>query len=217
MGAFFIEAPNPSLEKVLEDIDNKTPLIFILSQGAEPTSSILKYVQDKNMGHRFAVTSLGQGQGGRASVMIEAAAEEGSWVLLQNCHLAQSWMPMLEERVEELAENAPLGKVHADFRLLLTSMPVGYFPISVLQNGLKLSTEAPRGVKNNLKRSFASLTAEELYSGTPSEIAMQWHKLLFGLSFFHAVVQERRKFGALGWNIRYQFNESDWETSKTML
>ena len=26
----------------------------------------------------------------------------------------------------------------------------------------------------------------------------QWRKLLFGLSFLHSVVQERRKFGAIG-------------------
>lgn len=44
-----------------------------------------------------------------------------------------------------------------------------------------------------------------------------WKSLLFGLSFFHSIIQERKKFGSIGWNKKYEFNDSDLETSIKML
>lgn len=72
--------------------------------------------------------------------------------MLQNCHLAKSWMPNLENIVINF--NAEEADMHPEFRLYLTSMPADYFPVTVLQNGVKLTTEPPRGLKANMKRSF---------------------------------------------------------------
>lgn len=70
-------------------------------------------------------------------------------------------MPSLEAICEKIRDDS--RNIHEDFRLILTSMPVNYFPPAILQNGLKMTTEPPRGIKANLKRSYNTIVYEEDY------------------------------------------------------
>jgi dynein heavy chain len=94
MGEKFVSPPPFDLAGSYNESNNMSPLIFILSPGADPFGALNAYATE--VGYEVASISLGQGQGPKAEKLIEEGMKTGGWVLLQNCHLATSWMPKLE-------------------------------------------------------------------------------------------------------------------------
>jgi dynein heavy chain len=212
IGKEFIEPPPFELAKSYKQSSNIVPLIFILSPGSDPINDIKKFAEDQGYDkNKFDTVSLGRGQEGKAMKVLEDMRTRGGWVLLQNCHLAKSFMSKLEEIVENFDTNWP----DKDFRLWLTSMSNPFFPVSILQNSVKITVEPPKGLKNNILRNYKKIEPKDLEDDCLKR--NEYKTLLFGLSFFHAIVQDRRKYGPIGWNVRYDFTNEDWMVSRKQI
>ncbi|KAF9801566.1 hypothetical protein SFRURICE_015060 [Spodoptera frugiperda] len=205
MGARYSEAIIVNYENMVLESRPLVPLIGFLAMGSDPTPSI--EITAKRMENICASISMGQGQEIHARKLIDRGMKEGLWVLLQNCHLGLEYMTEIMEQFSEL-EKTP-EKVHETFRLWITTEVHPMFPITLLQMSIKYTCEPPSGVKAGLMRTYDAMSQDFLdYSDSPFYLP-----LIYTISFLHTVVQERRKFGPLGWNIPYEFNSADWLSS----
>ncbi|PSN37031.1 Dynein heavy chain 6 [Blattella germanica] len=148
LGQNFVESPQIALGSLYKDTSKLTPLVFVLSTGSDPFGGFQRFAQEMGFKDKIQSISLGQGQGPVAEKLIS----------LGNCHLATSWMLSMERIVQKLSETPE--KIHSDFRLFLSSMPSKSFPVSVLQNAVKVTNEPPKGIRANLKRAFVELTPD---------------------------------------------------------
>ncbi|XP_019756852.1 dynein axonemal heavy chain 8 [Dendroctonus ponderosae] len=205
LGQRFAEPVILNFEIMHEESRPLTPLVCFLSMGSDPTPYIETLA--KRLELKSKSISMGQGQEVHARKMLNSAMQEGFWALLQNCHLSLDYMNEVLFQFLDLEKG--IGSVHPDFRLWITTEVHPKFPISLLQICIKFTNEAPSGIRAGLLRTYTSMNQDMLdYSD-----AWQYIPLVYAISFLHTVVQERRKFGPLGWNIPYEFNSADWLSS----
>ncbi|KAG1714039.1 Dynein heavy chain 3, axonemal [Nymphon striatum] len=163
LGNEFLNPPTPELNTPFSLSTSQTPLIFLLSSGSDPINQLQAFANKMTITEdRLMMVSLGQGQGQLATQQILKGAADGSWVVLQNCHLCSNWMTTLKEIFEQIlyymfiSQKLLKEDIHEDFRLWLTSYSSSYFPTSILQKGIKMTTEASGGLKDNLLRAYSS-------------------------------------------------------------
>lgn len=200
LGPHYVKAVPLNLTETLEESTERTPVIFLLSPGSDPTTMIENLAKRKKK--ELHSKSMGHNQEAAAKEILVNGFNSGGWVLLQNCHLGLDFLKEVEDMLLT-------DEIHPEFRLWVTSEPTDKFPIGLLQMSIKLTNEPPEGLKAGLQRSFQWVNQDILDASR----RVEWKPLVYSLCFAHSIVQERRKFGSLGWNIPYEFNQSDLAAS----
>ncbi|XP_041580691.1 dynein heavy chain 17, axonemal isoform X2 [Vulpes lagopus] len=217
MGSKFVEGRSVEFSKSYEESSPSTPIFFILSPGVDPLKDVealgkkLGFTIDNGKLHNV---SLGQGQEVVAEDALDMAAEMGHWVILQNIHLVARWLGTLDKKVERYS----LGS-HEDYRVFISAEPAPspeshIIPQGILENAIKITNEPPTGMHANLHKALDLFTQDTLEMCSKET---EFKCILFALCYFHAVVAERRKFGAQGWNRSYPFNNGDLTISINVL
>ncbi|XP_052825334.1 dynein beta chain, ciliary isoform X1 [Octopus bimaculoides] len=217
MGVQYVEGKQVDFSISYEESGPSIPIFFILSPGVDPLKDVealgkkLKFsIANKN----FHNISLGQGQEVVAEQAMDFSAKEGHWVILQNVHLVAKWLSQFEKKLEQYSLDS-----HDNYRVFISAEPAAsadthIIPHGILESAIKIINEPPSGMQANLHKALNNFTQETLEMCARET---EFKSILFVLCYFHAVVQERRKFGPQGWNRSYPFNVGDLTISVNVL
>ena len=185
------------------------PIFFVLFPGVDPTRDVeaLGNTMDISTDNqKFINISMGQGQEEVALAAIDKFSAEGGWVMLQNLHLMQSFLPLLERKLEVVSDTA-----HEQFRCFISGEPPATasqrnMPESLMQTCIKIANESPADIKSNLRAAWANFSQETIDGSTKPR---DFKGNLMTLCFYHSVICGRRRFGQQGWSRGYSFNVGD--------
>lgn len=128
LGRRFVGSVRRSLEAVLESAPAATPIMFIVSSGANPANEAEQLATKMN--EDITVVSIGRGQEGYASEMLDRTSHDGGWAFVHNVHLAPAWAAgALCLRLDSL------DSCHPRFRLFMSTDNSTLLPVAVLQVG----------------------------------------------------------------------------------
>merc|ERR1719387_50754 len=188
-----------AIADIYEESTNRKPVLYLLTAGSDPTMNIDELAKKRKKFPTEKV-SMGEGQEKVAREKNSNAFITGGWVILQNCHLGIDYMNELEDTLTKTPS------IDDDYRLWITCEITPRFPIGLLQMVIKVTLEPPAGLKAGLYRTYTTMVSQELLDKIDHE---KWRALVFCQAFLHSIVQERRKFGPIGWCIPYEYNNSD--------
>ncbi|XP_008401575.1 cytoplasmic dynein 2 heavy chain 1-like, partial [Poecilia reticulata] len=178
-----LSPPPLNLRRLYTETMEWEPVLIIISPGADPSQELAELAAETIGRDNYHEISMGQGQADVALATLRECSRNGDWLCLKNLHLVTAWLPLLEKELNVLHPKA-------NFRLWLTAEVHPRFPPILLQSSLKITYEAPPGLKKNLLRTYESWTPEQISKGGNLARAQS----LFCLAWFHAVCQERRNY-----------------------
>jgi len=110
MGEKYIIPPTIYFDSIFEQSTSQIPVIFILSPGSDPTNDIQKLAERKYQTRKMTteneeqkplrILAMGQNQEKLALQALHLAQQQGTWLLLQNCHLLLPFLNELEKELE---------------------------------------------------------------------------------------------------------------------
>jgi hypothetical protein len=203
------------ISEAYDDSDARSPVFFLITHSVNVLDIVTEFHQKKMSGSsslKLQYFSLGKGLEEVVEEKMTKAAQNGDWIILENLHLVDDWLSVFEEKLSKWKG----AELNPRFRVWITCVPVDTFPANILERSIKVALQPPATVKAKVERMLMEQEKDGFFRRSGKQA--NFHKnLFFGLAYFHSILEGRKRYGTLGWNLPYKFDYSDFEVSNSQL
>ena len=203
------------------------PIIIHSEVGVDPTSAILLFAKKRNTPCTF-MSVCESSMAGDISPMratMSSAYDMGSWVVLQNAHLASA--SDLERQLAFLRTLpvSPRAKPKRpgmyseqvnvnEFRLWITSQGWDHCPTTLILRSVRAPYAVPTGVRESMLRLYSEQVLPEQVRPTEDRA---WARQVYCLSVCYSIMLQRCRYGATAWSMPFDLDIADWSIAASYL
>ncbi|BES91052.1 Hypothetical protein NTJ_03860 [Nesidiocoris tenuis] len=207
LGEVFLTPSTLRFEDIMHVTTCETPILVSVGRGSDPLPKLLALNKKIHQNPICDHISLGRGSEKLVLEKVSQSIQQGTWLIIQNCHVIPSFMYELHQTFCSFEHK------NSTFRLWMTTEDVSVFLLQFVLSSHKIVIEEPTPVKISLLDTYESLDPEQFSSC----VHPAFRSTVFALAFFHGVIEERKKFGKYGWNMDYNFTKTDLLVSITII
>jgi len=126
------------IREAYDDSNARSPILFLVTQSADIRERVSEFHQKKLAGNtslKLQYFSLAKGLEDKVEDTLAKAAQAGDWIILENLHLVEDWLPVFEEKISKWKG----AELNSRFRMWITCVPVDNFPANILEKSIKVA------------------------------------------------------------------------------
>jgi dynein heavy chain len=210
LGYKFIEPLPTDLGRIISDTGPKVPVLFLLSERSYPLEMVkaLRKGRHNETSEDIHIFSLHADCASTLVRIVDSSLKDGSWIVIQNCHLSPDSCKLLDSLVLQIARTSD---INSSFRLWLTAKPTLNISMHVINKSIKIAVEEPKDIKEQLLISLQTPYISQSFDICVPGKEASFSKIVYSLLFFIIKCNGRNMYNSQGWSVPTFFSNVDIE------
>ncbi|XP_058454309.1 dynein axonemal heavy chain 2-like isoform X2 [Malaya genurostris] len=216
LGRKYSDSPHFTINDIFNQSVARTPIMLIASSHGNPWRDVLCLAHSNFANPDENVLYLNANTVSIETIInnLKISVKQEKWLFVNDCHKSKRLLSQLAHVLNFLNQINSNSK----FRLwIVIDVNCSYVPVNVVKDCTKFMYNETMGIRQRMHSLYEVIGESRFKKKSKNKYHIQLKKILYSMTFFHALLIERKKFQTLGWMKQYFLNSLDFQLSEKLL